>query len=227
MTAAADWIEQHLGYRFTDERLLENALRHRSADGSSNERLEFLGDAVLDSVISAALFERRPEDSEGALSRLRSLLVRDRALAGIARELGLGEHLSLGSGERKSGGYRRDSILADAVEALVGAIFLDGGYAAVDRVVRRLYSERLAGLPSADELKDPKTRLQEWLQGRGYDLPVYTLLATRGKPHEREFDVSCGIAQLELEATGRGASRRAAEQAAAAALLGELAGPER
>jgi ribonuclease-3 len=217
------WVQRTFDYRFSDTDLLERALTHRSASGRSNERLEFLGDAVLDCVISDILISLRPDSEEGELSRLRSRLVRDHALAEIAQQHGLGEYLKLGSGEMKSGGYRRDSILADALEALLGAIFRDGGYAEAERVVHRLYEPRLEHLPAGDSLKDPKTRLQEWLQARGLPLPAYELIAASGPAHQQVFEVRCRLIQPDAEQTASGASRREAEQEAARLLLASLA----
>ncbi len=222
MDKSANWVRRTFGYEFRDESLLERALTHRSAPGRSNERLEFLGDAVLDTVISDMLLAARPASEEGELSRLRSRLVRDRALAGIARDCGLGDHIALGPGEKKSGGFRRDSILADAFEALLGAIFRDGGYAAADTVVRRLFAAPLAALPEGEALKDAKTRLQEWLQARGLALPVYELVAASGRPHEQVFEVSCSLGQPDVQRRASAASRREAEQAAAAEVLAYL-----
>ncbi len=224
-TIAADWAESAIGHRFDDTGLLERALTHRSVTGRNNERLEFLGDAVLDAVISDMLLAARPGASEGELSRLRSSLVRDRTLAELATELGVGPLLNLGSGERRAGGVRRQSILADATEALLGAVFLDGGYRAVDAVVRRLYARRFETLPLDEELKDAKTRLQEWLQARSLPLPAYAVVAVVGKPHEQTFTVNCCIDDPAVSVEGHGSSRRKAEQAAAAAALAELTAP--
>lgn len=223
MEDISDWVRRTFDYRFSDTSLLERALTHRSAPGRSNERLEFLGDAVLDCVISDLLISLRPDSEEGELSRLRSRLVRDHALAEIAQQHGVGERLKLGSGEMKSGGFRRDSILADALEALLGAIFRDGGYGAAERVVRRLYAPRLEHLPAGDSLKDPKTRLQEWLQAQGLPLPDYELVAASGPAHEQVFEVRCRLGRPEAEQTASGASRREAEQEAARLLLASLA----
>jgi len=218
----SDWVRRTFDYRFSDPSLLERALTHRSAPGRSNERLEFLGDAVLDCVVSDLLISLRPDSEEGELSRLRSRLVRDHALAEIAQQHGVGERLKLGPGEMKSGGFRRDSILADALEALFGAIFRDGGYAEAERVVRRLYAPRLEHLPAGDSLKDPKTRLQEWLQAQGLPLPAYELVAASGPAHEQRFEVCCRLNRPEAEQTASGASRREAEQEAARRLLASL-----
>jgi ribonuclease-3 len=168
---ATSWLEKTLHYRFRDAELFVQAITHRSASGSNNERLEFLGDAVLDFVISDALFQLRPEADEGDLSKLRASLVKDTSLAELAVELGLGEHLILGSGERKTGGHRRESILADALEAILGAVYLDSGFDAAKDLVDRIFEQRLNAMPDDEDLRDPKTRLQEWLQARKLSLP--------------------------------------------------------
>ena len=214
-----EWAARSLGYRFADPALLDRALNHRSARGKSNERLEFLGDAVLDTVVSEYLYKEFPDATEGVLSRLRASLVRDKALAAVASSLDLGAQLRLGSGELKSGGSRRQSILADALEALFGAVFLDRGYVAAAEVVSAVMSERLNAVDLADAGKDSKTRLQEWLQSRGHALPVYTLLNTEGAPHQQTYYVRRDVEDLQLEALGQGSSRRSAEQRAARALL--------
>lgn len=204
-----------LPYRFDRPELLSEALTHRSAGRPNNERLEFLGDAVLNLLIAEALYHRVPDADEGALSRLRALLVRGETLAEIAGELNLGEALSLGSGELKSGGFRRRSILADALEAVIGAVYLDGGFKACRDLVGELFASRLASLPDTDSLKDPKTRLQEYLQARQFPLPVYRLVAEEGEPHRRRFRVACEIPGLDRPVEAGGRSRRAAEQEAA------------
>ncbi|MGB5345731.1 MAG: ribonuclease III [Woeseia sp.] len=219
---AASWLHKTLSYQFADERLLADALSHRSASGASNERLEFLGDAILDFVISDAVYQRRPAANEGDLSRLRASLVNDVALGELAAALGIGEHIRLGSGEKKTGGHRRSSILADALEALFGAVYLDRGYAAVSALILSVYEERLAALPDAEDLKDPKTRLQEKLQAHGHELPEYEVTRIAGKPHRRQFTVICRIAALSLEREGVGTSRRGAEQQAAETMLSGL-----
>jgi ribonuclease-3 len=224
---AESWLDNTLHYRFDDPGLFSQALTHRSATGRNNERLEFLGDAVLDFVISEALFELRPAADEGDLSRLRASLVKDSSLAGIAGELGLGEFLILGSGERKSGGHRRESILADALEALFGAIYLDSGFDAAKDTIERLFAARLAGLPDAKDLRDPKTRLQEWLQARQLTLPRYELLEVTGQDHQQRFVVSCTVTELSQTTTGTASSRRKAEQKAARSMLGILTGEQR
>ena len=219
MQSAERWLEETFRYVFTQPELLARALTHRSAPGASNERLEFLGDAILDLVISAQIYALRPDASEGDLSRLRAYLVNDRALADIAVELALGQHLLLGEGERKSGGHRRESILADALEALFGAIYIDSGYDGARAVIERCFADRLADLPDAESLRDPKTRLQEWLQARGRSLPEYTLDSVTGKAHKQHFEVSCALTDAKTIARGEGSSRRRAEQAAARGML--------
>jgi ribonuclease-3 len=216
------WTQRTLGYVFVQPALCRVALTHRSAGSEHNERLEFLGDSVLNCVVARLLFDAHPTADEGDLSRQRASLVSGDTLAQIAGELGLGEHLRLGSGELKSGGFRRASILADALEALLGAIFLDTGFEAAAGVVRRIFGPRISGLPSTSDLKDPKTRLQEALQGRGLALPVYTLTAAMGEAHEQSFTVSCEVGTLGLATSGDGASRRRAEQLAAERLLAQL-----
>lgn len=222
MDKATRWLKQALGFEFDDEALLRQALTHRSSTGESNERLEFLGDAVLDTVVSEVVFRDQAGASEGDLSRLRSFLVRDASLATIAHDLGIGEHLILGSGEKKSGGHRRESILADAVEALIGAVYLDAGFDAARIVIERIFGERLVDLPDPSELRDPKTRLQEWLQARQMGLPQYELVDTRGKAHRQTFEVSCRVVEAEVTTSGTGSSRRNAEQRAAEKMLAEL-----
>ena len=213
------WVERSLGYVFKHPELCHAALTHRSAGAEHNERLEFLGDSILNCSVARMLYDAHPEADEGALSRLRATLVSGETLAQIAAELGLGDHLRLGPGELKSGGFRRGSILADALEALLGAIFLDSGFDAAAAVVARVVASRLAQLPAADSLKDPKTRLQEALQARGLALPVYTLTAVTGDPHLQAFTISCEVPIFGIAAVGEGGSRRRAEQLAAAKLL--------
>jgi ribonuclease-3 len=220
---AADWAEHRLGYRFRDPALLEAALTHRSASRRNYERLEFLGDAVLNFVVAELAFAGFPEAPEGDLSRYRAAVVSAPSLAEVAGSLGLGDQLRLGSGELKSGGFRRDSILADCLEAVFGAIYLDGGLEPATTVIRGLLGERLSELPSAETLKDPKTRLQEELQSRGLALPRYALEEVGGEPHEQWFVASCEAAELGLRATGKGSSRRRAEQEAATRLLEAIA----
>jgi ribonuclease-3 len=216
---AAAWLLEALDYECRDPALLEAALTHRSAGGPHNERLEFLGDAVLNCVVARMIFREFASADEGDLSRFRASLVSGEALAVIAAEIHLGDQLRLGSGELKSGGFRRKSILADTLEALFGAIYLDGGFEAAARVIERLFVPRLDRLPSAAELKDPKTRLQELLQSKGLPLPAYAVETVSGEAHNQSFEVSCSVEVLALKAIGKGASRRRAEQAAAAQLL--------
>ncbi|MEZ5589474.1 MAG: ribonuclease III [Gammaproteobacteria bacterium] len=212
---------RRLGYTFTDDVLLRTALTHRSATGTNNERLEFLGDSILNFVIAEALFEHYPKAREGELSRLRASLVKGDTLADAARAIELGDYLNLGSGELKSGGFRRDSILADALEALLAAVYLDSDFATCRALIRRLFGQQLAALPAADQLKDPKTRLQEALQARQQALPVYDVLAVSGEPHDQKFTVRCTI-DNGLVTIAEGASRRKAEQEAARQALKEL-----
>lgn len=211
-------------YNFADPALRERALTHRSVSASNNERLEFFGDALVNAIVAELLYEKFPKAAEGELTRLRSRLVSEPALAAVARELDLGDSLHLGPGELKSGGFRRDSILADAFEALMAAVYLDGGWQACREVVRTLVLPRLAEAAMMDD-KDAKTRLQEWLQSRGEPLPSYELILTSGADHARVFDVECRIESRGLRAEGRGSSRRAAEQAAATAVLAQLQSP--
>lgn len=222
MDKAQSWLKRKLDYEFGDPDLLARALTHRSAPGGSNERLEFLGDAVLDTVVSEVVYRSMPEAPEGDLSRVRSSLVKDSSLADIAAALGLGEHLILGSGERKTGGHRRESILADGLEALFGAVYLDAGYEACRQVVERVFGERLVDLPDPADLRDPKTRLQEWLQARGMPLPRYEVTGVSGKAHQRRFEISCEVDGAGGPETGTGASRRSAEQRSAERMLRRL-----
>jgi len=213
------WVERSFGYSFVQPELCQAALTHRSAGGEHNERLEFLGDSILNCSVARLLYDAHPSADEGALSRLRATLVSGDTLALLAAELGVGEHLRLGSGELKSGGFRRASILADALEAILGAIFLDSGFDAAAAVVQRIFATRIAELPAAEALKDAKTRLQEALQAHGLALPVYTLTAVAGEPHAQSFTVSCAVPTFALVAVGEGGSRRRAEQLAASKLL--------
>lgn len=219
MSVSLSRLERKLGYTFKDQGLMTLALTHRSYAGRNNERLEFLGDAILNFVAGEALFERFPQAREGQLSRLRARLVKGETLALLARGFELGEYLRLGSGELKSGGFRRESILADALEALIGAIYLDSGMdAARERVLAWLTNE-LEGLTLVDTNKDPKTRLQEFLQSRACELPRYEVVDIQGEPHCRTFFVECEVTLLNDKTQGQGASRRIAEQVAAAAAL--------
>ena len=213
---------QKLGYQFKNLNLLEDALSHRSFRGKNNERQEFLGDAILSFVIAAALFQRCPNAKEGELSRLRSNLVCGETLATLAQEFELGNYLRLGAGEIKSGGSHRNSILADAMEAVVGAIYLDGGITICKETILRWYASRLENFSELPNLKDPKTRLQEYLQARRFPLPSYVILSIDGAAHEQIFHVKCAIEGLPNTATGTGNSRRRAEQEAARHLLNQL-----
>jgi ribonuclease-3 len=208
-----------IDYRFTDPQLLTEALTHRSLGARNNERLEFLGDSVLGLVISLRLFELRPDAPEGDLSRMRARLVRGISLTDIATGIGLGKQLKLGEGEMKSGGFGRASILANAFEALLGAIFLDGGFKACRQVIIDLFDPLIEDLPDVENLKDPKTCLQEWLQARARPLPEYELLREEGAAHARKFHVVCRIPDDRIEAEASGNNRRDAEQAAARRVL--------
>jgi len=218
-------LERSLDYTFDDQGLLQQALTHRSAGSRNNERLEFLGDAILGGVIAAELYRRYPGAKEGELSRLRANLVRRESLAEIAQTLDLGSCLTLGTGERKSGGHRRDSILSDTVEALLGAIFLDSGFTVCQSCILRLFSARLDSLSDVASLKDAKTRLQEYLQSRHQPLPEYAVKAVSGEAHAQFFRVECVVDGIGLPpGKGQGSSRRQAEQDAAEDLLVRLAG---
>lgn len=213
---------RQLGHVFARPQLLQRALTHRSYAPEHNERLEFLGDSVLGCVIANYLYDSYPQLSEGELSRLRSNLVREDTLAALAQQLDLGSHLRLGEGERKSGGFRRPSILADAMEALFGAVLLDGGYAAAEKAVLGLYVPYLARVDVQTLGKDAKTLLQEYLQGRRIALPTYTIIATGGQAHEQSFEVECTIPSLKIATRGAGGSRRSAEQQAAQAAFQQI-----
>lgn len=204
-----------IDYRFTDLELLRRALTHRSFASSNNERLEFLGDSVVNCVVALELYNKFSRLPEGDLSRLRANLVNQSSLAGAAQRFGFGGELRLGEGELKSGGARRPSILADAVEAVIGAAFLDGGFEAARQVVRTLLGGVLDTIDPSNSGKDPKTLLQEYLQGRKLALPQYTVVATQGEAHEQRFQVECAIPELGIRSLGEGASRRGAEQEAA------------
>ena len=206
-------------YSFNNPGLLTLALSHRSVGRLNNERLEFLGDSVLNFVIASRLFDLRTDNDEGDLSRLRARVVRGNTLAKLAAGLKLGDYIKLGEGELKSGGFKRDSILADALEAVFGAIYLDGGFKSCEAAILHVCNPFIALLPEADELKDPKTRLQEWLQGHGYSLPEYSLLSDKGPPHKKQFVVQCVAKAVGIKVSGKGASRQKAQQAAAAAAL--------
>ncbi len=207
-----------LAYQFRDAELRQRALSHRSVGARNNERLEFLGDALVNLFVAELLYEIYPRADEGELTRFRSRLVSEPSLAAVARELAIGDQLLLGPGELKSGGHRRDSILADAFEALVAAIYLDGGWEACRNHVRSIFQPRTALLGNASD-KDPKTRLQEILQGRGHALPTYELVRSSGADHAKIFEVACSVDALGIRGEGQGSSRRAAEQAAAATAI--------
>jgi ribonuclease-3 len=215
-------VARLLGHSFSDQQLLRIALTHRSFGSPNNERLEFLGDGILDCAIAAALFHRFPNLPEGDLSRLRANLVNQDALHQLAVSLNIGQALRLGEGELKSGGALRPSILADALEALFGAIYLDAGFPAAQAAIDRLYAPLLAKLKPGEFQKDAKTRLQEWLQGRKKALPRYHLLETTGAAHDQRFEVACEIESPSLRTVGQGSSRRIAEQVAADKALKEL-----
>jgi ribonuclease-3 len=215
-------LYRRLGYQFSDGALAEQALTHRSFGGTPNERLEFLGDAIVNFIIAEALFAQFPKTREGDLTRMRASLIRGETLAEIARELQLGECLRLGSGEMKSGGHRRESILADALEAVIAAIYLDGGIDNCRERVLAWFGSRLQQMAPGETNKDPKTRLQEWLQGRAKALPVYVLTETLGEAHNQSFAVECRIPSISEHFPGSGNSRRVAEQVAAQAALDYL-----
>ncbi len=214
-------LQRRIGYELTDPALLRRALTHRSAGGENNERLEFLGDGALNFCVARWLYEAFPREREGVLSRLRAGLVCTETLAAIAEELELGQLVYLGPGERKAGGHRRESILADAVEALVGAILLDGGVMAMEEVVHRLWADRMASLDPRSVTKDPKTRLQEFLQAAGQPLPEYRLVEAAGAEHARRFYIECSVIGHE-PVRGEGSSKRRAEQEAARRMLARL-----
>lgn len=215
-------LTRKLEYHFVQQSLLETALTHRSASSKNNERLEFLGDSVLGQVISVELYQHFPNASEGELSRMRSSLVRGETLAEIARELKLGEYLNLGSGELKSGGFRRDSILADAFEAIIGAVYLDSDRQTTHDFVMKFLGQRLKQCNPRAVLKDPKTRLQEFLQAQSEALPEYHVVAIEGQAHAQTFEVECHVKRLDETIRGMGSSRRKAEQAAAQQVLEKL-----
>lgn len=217
-------LERALGYKFNERGMLQQAVTHRSYGAPHYERLEFLGDSMLNCVIAAQLYARFPALREGDLSRLRANLVRQDTLHKVADTLKLGDFLQLGEGELKSGGFRRPSILADAFEATLGAIFLDGGFAAVEEVIVRLYTGFFDSIDPRNTGKDAKTVLQEVLQGRHMSLPVYVLLSTQGEAHAQKFEVECSLSDLKIRTTGIGNSRRAAEQEAAQAAIALIPG---
>ena len=215
-------LERRLGHKFANPELAAQALTHRSFGTPHNERLEFLGDALLNCAIATILYERFTHLPEGDLSRLRATLVNQASLSQVAAGLGLGERLRLGEGELKSGGFRRPSILADAVEALLGAVYLDAGFEAARAAVLHVLGDKVASAGNKPVDKDPKTALQELLQGRGLALPRYAVQKTEGEAHDQTFIVECRVDDLGVRATGKGTSRRAAEQAAAEGVLAQL-----
>ena len=227
MDSRLDALQSRLGHRFADAGLLQRALTHRSFGADHNERLEFLGDAVLNMAVSDLLFERFSGSDEGDLTRVRAHLVREDSLHRAALVLGLPEVVRLSDGEARGGGAQRPSILADAVEALIGAIYLDGGLPPATRLVRQLFGELIAGTEADSWSKDAKTELQEWLQARRLPVPAYRIVATRGQAHAQTFDVECAVAALGLAEQGEGRSRRAAEQEAARRLLARLKASDR
>lgn len=219
----AHQVVDRIGHAFRQPGLLAQALTHRSAGAPHNERLEFLGDSLVNLFVAEALYAHWPNADEGALTRARAELVRESSLAAIARELDLGQVLTLGPGEMKSGGHRRDSILADALEALIAAIYLDAGFEPCRQAVLAWFAPAMAALPPPNKVgKDAKTRLQEWLQGRQKPLPVYALLHEMGEEHARQFRVTCTVADPPVASEGEGTSRRAAEQVAAEAALAAI-----
>lgn len=215
-------LQKKIGYTFKQPLLLSQALTHRSANVNHNERLEFLGDSILSFVIADTLFAQFPDIDEGDMSRMRATLVRGKTLAELAREFELGECLRLGPGELKSGGYRRDSILADTVEAIIGAIYLDSGIEQAKTIILTWYQKRLEAIKPGDRQKDPKTRLQEYLQGRHQPLPTYLVTQVKGEAHDQVFTISCHVTGIEENIIGVGASRRKAEQVAAELALKKL-----
>jgi len=224
VSSRARWAETKLRYSFKDPSLLEQALTHRSASKNNNERLEYLGDSFLSFAIARRLYTLRPEDTEGDLSRARAALVKEATLAAVGQSLRLDEEIVLGAGELRNGGAQRGAVLADAVEALIGAVLLDGGTVAAEALIDWLFAEQIAALPDAATLKDAKTRLQEWLQGKGLHLPVYAVESVHGRDHEQTFVVSCEVTEKHAYTTGQGQNRRRAEQEAAAAMLAVLIG---
>jgi len=227
MDPRLDALQSRLGHRFADERLLQRALTHRSFGADHNERLEFLGDAVLNLGVSSLLYERFSGSDEGDLTRVRAHLVREDSLHRVALVLGLPEALRLSEGEARGGGAQRPSILADAVEALIGATYVDGGFDAAARLVRQLFGELIASSEAESWTKDAKTELQEWLQARKLSVPAYRIVATRGQAHAQTFEVECAATGLGLAERGEGRSRRTAEQEAARRLLAKLKASDR
>jgi ribonuclease-3 len=227
MDPRLDALQSRLGHRFSQQRLLTRALTHRSGSVEHNERLEFLGDAVLNLAVSGLLYDRFSGSDEGDLTRIRAHLVREDSLHRLALQLALPEVLRLSDGELRGGGTQRPSILADAVEALIGAVYLDGGFNAALQVVRGLLGEVIGGTEVESWAKDAKTELQEWLQARRIAVPAYRITATRGQAHAQTFEVECAVAALGLGERGEGRSRRAAEQEAARRMLEALKSSDR
>ncbi len=215
-------LQKQLGYQFNDQSLLAQSLTHRSAHHHHNERLEFLGDAILGSVIANQLYQQFPKADEGQLSRLRAFLVKEKALAELANELSFGEFLILGSGELKSGGFRRESILSDTFEAVIGAVLLDSDYETARKYILKLYKNKLSKISLDTAQKDPKTRLQEWLQARGHPTPIYEVVRSKGKDHAKLYWISCKIDYQTIQVEGEGASRRKAEQDAASKAIDKI-----
>lgn len=215
-------LQKTLGYQFTNLDYLKQALTHRSADTQNNERLEFLGDSILNFAIGKALYEKFPKANEGELSRMRAALVKEETLAIVAREFNLGEHLKLGAGELKSGGYRRESILSDCVEAIIAAIYLDSGIDIAQARIYHWYAQLLTEMKPGEAQKDSKTRLQEFLQGRKQPLPCYEVVEIKGEAHNQTFKVSCQIDKMDELFIGVGSSRRKAEQNAAEQVIQTL-----
>jgi ribonuclease-3 len=211
-----------IGYTFKNEALVKQALTHRSLDNKNNERMEFLGDAIVNFVVAELLFQQRQNAKEGDLSRLRAALVNREGLADIAMEFNLSEYLRMGTGELRSGGFRRPSILSDAVEAIIGAIYLDSDITICKQTVVQWFESRLNKIIDMKSLKDAKTQLQEYLQSHKLSLPLYELVATQGKQHEQTFTIECKVIEKSLSATGKGTSRRKAEQNAAEMCLEKL-----
>ncbi|VAW93541.1 Ribonuclease III [hydrothermal vent metagenome] len=212
-------LSKLINYKFSTPQLLDLALTHRSYSKDNNERMEFLGDSILNNIISIEIYRRFPKTSEGDLSRLRASLVKGETLAKIAVEYSIGDYIKLGTGELKSGGFRRSSILADALEAIIGAVFLDSDYKVASKFVLSIYSSHLDNCVPSDDLKDPKTRLQEYLQANGQSIPDYDVISITGKSHQQQFAVECFIHDLDKKFAGDGSSRRKAEQQAATTAL--------
>jgi len=227
MDPRLDALQQRLGHRFSQPRLLTRALTHRSGSAEHNERLEFLGDAVLNLAVSGLLYERFSGSDEGDLTRVRAHLVREESLHRLALQLGLPEVLRLSDGEQRGGGAQRPSILADALEAIIGAVYLDGGFEPAQAVVQRLLGDLIGAFEADAWSKDAKTELQEWLQARRIAVPAYRITATRGQAHAQTFEVECAVAALGMSEKGEGRSRRAAEQEAARRMLESLKASDR